>query len=139
MRKQHKNNAHLNCKSDICEKTASSEKFRLEIDLNFLENVNVLIVDQPPCYRSSIEDSIRLGVSNQHKTQALNYLRTKTISFCRKLGLNYANKITCKNLSNTVTPQIPVSSEIIFCTSHLAATSPSLKVLMPIDDEISKP
>ena len=89
--------------------------------------MNVLIVDQPPCYRSSIEDSIRLGVSNQHKTQALNYLRTKTISFCRKLGLNYANKITCKNLSNTVTPQIPVSSEIIFCTSHLAAppTPPS--------------
>ena len=83
-KKQHKNNTHLNFKSDICEKTASSETFRLEIDLNFLENVNVLIVDQPPCYRSSIEDSIRLGVSNQHKTQALNYLRTKTISFCRK-------------------------------------------------------
>ena len=49
MRKQHKNNTHLNCKSDICEKTASSEKFRLEIDLNFLENMNVLIVDRPPC------------------------------------------------------------------------------------------
>ena len=64
MRKQHKNNTHLNCKSDICEKTASSEKFRLEIDLNFLENMNVLIVDRPPCYPSPIEQhETLLGVS----------------------------------------------------------------------------
>ena len=53
--KQHKTNTHLNCKPDIYEKTASSEKFRLEIDLNFLETVNVLIENRPPCYYSAIE------------------------------------------------------------------------------------
>lgn len=35
-------NTHLSCKPDICEKTAFSEKFSLEIDLSFLENVNAL-------------------------------------------------------------------------------------------------
>ena len=52
-RKQHKTYTHLSCKPYIIEKTASSEKFRLKIDLNFLENVNGLI--EPPWRRSSIE------------------------------------------------------------------------------------
>ena len=41
-----KKTQNLNCKPDICEKTASFEKFRLEIDLNFLENVNAQIEDR---------------------------------------------------------------------------------------------
>ena len=56
----------------ICEKTASSEKFRLEIDLNFLENMNVLIVDRPPCYPSPIEQhETLLGVSMSNIRQLL--------------------------------------------------------------------
>ena len=77
MRKQHKNNTHLNCKSDICEKTASSEIFRLEIDLNFLENVNALIVDRPLCYRSSIEWHETLLRVSVNKTQALTWAIVK--------------------------------------------------------------
>ena len=74
-KKKHETTTHLNCKPDLCEKTASFEKFKLEIELNFLENVNAQTEDRSPCYYSSIEYlETLLGVSNQDKTQALNYL-----------------------------------------------------------------
>ena len=37
----------LTCKPDIGKKKVSFEKFRREIDLNFLENVNAQIEDRP--------------------------------------------------------------------------------------------
>ena len=68
--KQHKTNTHLSCRPDIIEKTACSEIFRPEIDLNFLEDVNALIGNRSPCYWSSINNIQTLqGVSSMRRIE----------------------------------------------------------------------